>query len=53
MTIEEVEEQLKKDVYWDSATCLEKGLIDEIIQQQVVQQQVVQQQVVYKKNPID
>jgi len=31
MTIEEVEEQLKKDVYWDSATCLEKGLIDEII----------------------
>ena len=30
MTLEEVDEQLKKDVYWNAATCLEKGLIDDI-----------------------
>lgn len=28
---EELEEQLKKDIMWDSHTCLEKGFVDEII----------------------
>lgn len=31
MTKEELEEQLKKDVSWNAQTCLEKGLVDEII----------------------
>lgn len=31
ITAEELEEQLKKDVSWNSAMCLEKGLVDEII----------------------
>ena len=29
--IDELEEQLKKDVTWNAETCLEKGLVDEII----------------------
>ena len=31
MTLEELDEQLKKDVCWNAQTCLEKGLVDEII----------------------
>lgn len=31
MTADELEEQLKKDVSWNAQTCLEKGLVDEII----------------------
>lgn len=31
MTIEELESQLKQDVSWNAITCLQKGLIDEII----------------------
>ena len=31
MTSEELNEQLKKDAYWDAKTCLEKGLVDEIL----------------------
>jgi ATP-dependent protease ClpP protease subunit len=31
MTSDELEEQLKKDVSWNAQTCLEKGLVDEII----------------------
>lgn len=31
MTETELEEQLKKDISWNSQTCLEKGLVDEII----------------------
>ena len=31
MTSEELDEQLKKDVSWNAETCLEKGLVDEII----------------------
>ena len=31
MTSEELDEQLKKDVCWNAQTCLEKGLVDEII----------------------
>lgn len=31
ITAEELEEQLKKDVSWNSTMCLEKGLVDEII----------------------
>lgn len=31
MTESELEEQLKKDISWNSQTCLEKGLVDEII----------------------
>ena len=31
MTAEELDEQLKKDVSWNAKTCLEKGLVDEII----------------------
>ncbi len=31
LTMEELEEQLKKDVTWNAKTCLEKGLVDEII----------------------
>lgn len=31
MTMDEIEEQLKRDVLWDATICLEKGLIDEIL----------------------
>lgn len=31
ISIEELEEQLKKDVIWNADMCLEKGLVDEII----------------------
>jgi len=31
LTGEELDEQLKKDVTWNAKTCLEKGLVDEII----------------------
>ena len=31
MTSDELDEQLKKDVSWNAKTCLEKGLVDEII----------------------
>ncbi len=31
LTAEELDEQLKKDVYWNAQMCLEKGLVDEII----------------------
>lgn len=31
ITAEELEEQLKKDSTWNAQTCLEKGLVDEII----------------------
>ena len=31
MTVEDLDEQLKKDVSWNAQTCLEKGLVDEII----------------------
>ena len=31
LTSEELDEQLKKDVTWNAKTCLEKGLVDEII----------------------
>jgi ATP-dependent Clp protease protease subunit len=31
ITAEELDEQLKKDVTWNAKTCLEKGLVDEII----------------------
>ncbi len=31
LTAEELDEQLKKDVTWNAQTCLEKGLVDEII----------------------
>lgn len=31
MTIEEINEQLKKDICWNAEKCLEKGLVDEII----------------------
>jgi ATP-dependent protease ClpP protease subunit len=32
LTAEELDEQLKKDVTWNAKTCLEKGLVDEIIE---------------------
>jgi ATP-dependent protease ClpP protease subunit len=32
LTADELDEQLKKDVTWNAKTCLEKGLVDEIIQ---------------------
>jgi ATP-dependent Clp protease protease subunit len=32
LTSEELDEQLKKDVTWNAKTCLEKGLVDEIIE---------------------
>lgn len=32
MTGEELDEQLKKDVTWNAKTCLEKGLVDEIVE---------------------
>lgn len=32
ITAEEIEEQLKKDVIWNAKTCLEKGLVDEIVE---------------------
>lgn len=32
ITVEELEEQLKKDISWNAQMCLDKGLIDEIIQ---------------------
>lgn len=32
LTMEEIDEQLKKDVIWNAQTCLEKGLVDEIIE---------------------
>ena len=31
MTAEEIDSQLKQDVTWNAKTCLEKGLVDEII----------------------
>lgn len=31
MTEEEIDEQLKKDISWNAETCLQKGLVDEII----------------------
>ena len=31
MSVEELDEQLKKDVSWNANMCLEKGLVDEII----------------------
>ena len=31
LTVEELDEQLKKDICWNSQMCLEKGLVDEII----------------------
>jgi len=31
ITLEELEEQLKKDICWNAQICLEKGLVDEII----------------------
>jgi len=31
LTADELDEQLKKDVTWNAKTCLEKGLVDEII----------------------
>jgi ATP-dependent Clp protease protease subunit len=31
LTLEELDDQLKKDVTWNAETCLEKGLVDEII----------------------
>ena len=31
MSADELDEQLKRDVCWNAATCLEKGLVDEII----------------------
>jgi ATP-dependent protease ClpP protease subunit len=31
ISIEFLDEQLKKDLTWDSSTCLEYGLVDEII----------------------
>jgi len=31
LTSEELDEQLKKDISWNSKMCLEKGLVDEII----------------------
>jgi len=31
LTIEELNEHLKKDISWNALTCLEKGLVDEII----------------------
>ena len=31
ITSEELDEQLKKDICWNAETCLEKGLVDEII----------------------
>lgn len=31
LTSEELDEQLKKDISWNAETCLEKGLVDEII----------------------
>jgi ATP-dependent protease ClpP protease subunit len=31
LTLEELEEQLKKDISWNATLCLEKGLVDEII----------------------
>lgn len=31
LTIEELDEQLKKDITWNAKMCLEKGLVDEII----------------------
>lgn len=31
LTSEELDEQLKKDISWNAAMCLEKGLVDEII----------------------
>ena len=31
MTSEELDEQLKKDIYWNAQICLEKGLVDEIL----------------------
>jgi ATP-dependent Clp protease protease subunit len=32
ITAEELDEQLKKDVIWNAKTCLEKGLVDEIVE---------------------
>jgi ATP-dependent protease ClpP protease subunit len=32
MTISEIDEQLRADQYWDFATCLKKGLVDDIWQ---------------------
>ncbi len=32
MSLEELDEQLKKDISWNAQMCLEKGLVDEIIQ---------------------
>lgn len=32
MTSEELDEQLKKDICWNAQICLEKGLVDEIIE---------------------
>ena len=31
ITQKELEEQLRRDVVWDAQTCLEKGLVDEVI----------------------
>jgi ATP-dependent protease ClpP protease subunit len=31
LTLKELDEQLKKDIYWDADQCLKKGLVDEIL----------------------